>query len=125
MKTITPRTPPSTRRKRPTKAEREALVDARRREHQARHNAEWSHPRNPFAAALRKMFDGWTDYAAAHKARYDTSIGKDYVIGEYWADLGHDIRRLLDGETGALDCGSVDHLIRETMLKAKHPRWDQ
>lgn len=73
----------------------------------AQHSAALLGKTNDFGRALRKMLEGWEAYAAAHEARYEDSIGKDYVIGEYWANVGLSIKRLLDGETGGFDCGSL------------------
>ena len=61
----------------------------------------------PTGNALIKMLDGWEEYAKAHRERYAAPIGEDYILGPYWAKTGLAIKRLLDGETGGLDCGSV------------------
>jgi hypothetical protein len=66
---------------------------------------------NDFGRSLIKMLDGWQDYAKSHEVRYESPIGDDYVIGVYWAELGLAIKRLLDGETGGLDCGSISHNV--------------
>lgn len=63
------------------------------------------------ACAMIDMLTGWELYAAAHKERYESGIGEDYCLGEYWAEIGLGIKRLLDGETGGLDCGSLAHNI--------------
>lgn len=57
--------------------------------------------------ALRRMLEGWEDYARAYRKRYECSIGDDGVIGDYWREVGLAIKKLLDGETGGLDCGSI------------------
>lgn len=62
---------------------------------------------NPIGTALIDMLQGWENYAIAHKKRYESPIGNDYVLGEYWAETGLAIKRLLDGETGGLDSGSI------------------
>jgi hypothetical protein len=52
-------------------------------------------------------------FAKAYHARYDDPVAKsetnqlDHVIGPYWANVGLAIKRLLDGDTGGLDCGSI------------------
>jgi hypothetical protein len=66
---------------------------------------------NALGLAMRKMLEGWEDYAREHKARYDSKIGEDGALGRYWAETGLAIKRLLDGETGGLDCGSIAHNI--------------
>jgi hypothetical protein len=74
---------------------------------------------NAFGDAMATMLRGWEAYAAAHRARYsedDTDcggIGDDYVIGPYWAEVGIAIHRLLDGDTGGFDCGSISGNIHK------------
>lgn len=71
------------------------------------------HRTNATGRALRKLLDGWQQYAQAHESRFEDTIGNDYVIGPYWADVGLAIKRLLDGDTGGIDAGSVAHNIVE------------
>lgn len=66
-----------------------------------------------FADAIRRMIVGWECYAIAHRQRYDSPIGEDYVIGEEWAEIGRGLIGLLDGELGELDAGNIDMLIRD------------
>lgn len=70
---------------------------------------------NAHGRALVKMIEGWADYARAFARAYDSSISSDGVIGEYWTQVGFAIKRLLDGETGGFDCGSLAHNITETI----------
>jgi hypothetical protein len=70
---------------------------------------------NPFESPMVNMLKSWAQYAEDHRKRYEAPIGEDGVIGQYWTDLGHSLRRLLDGETGRLDCGTLFHFIYETM----------
>lgn len=67
--------------------------------------------------ALRKMLDGWMNYALAHQEEFDRCIGDDCVLGPAWKQIGVSLRTLLNGETGALDCGRVDGAILDV---AKH-----
>jgi len=62
------------------------------------------------------MLRGWLTYADRHQARYHSGIGADGVLGDEWAALGHAILGLLNGETGRLDCGTLDALIRGTLV---------
>lgn len=57
--------------------------------------------------AMMKMLTGWQEYADAHAERFEGGIGQDYLFGPYWAEIGLAIKRLLDGEAGGLDCGSI------------------
>ncbi len=63
------------------------------------------------AWAIAGMLAGWAEYAKNHKERYASTIGDDYVLGPAWAEAGFAIKRLLDGETGGLDCGSLSRNI--------------
>jgi hypothetical protein len=73
---------------------------------------------NKHSQAIREMLLGWALYAEAHEARFESGIGEDYVLGPYWANVGLAIKRLLDGETGGFDCGSLDHNIT-AMIEAQ------
>jgi hypothetical protein len=37
------------------------------------------------------------------------------VIGDAWEEIGRAILVLLNGETGRLDCGTLDAFIRDTL----------
>ena len=78
------------------------------------HRRARAHP-GPFAREIAGMLTAWEAYAKAHKTRYESSIGDDYVMGEYWANVGLAIKRLLDGECGGLDCGSLARNITEAI----------
>jgi hypothetical protein len=69
----------------------------------------------PFESPVVNLLKEWAQYAEDHRKRYEAPIGEDGVMGQYWTDLGHAIRHLLDGETGRLDCGTLFHFIYETM----------
>jgi len=68
-----------------------------------------------FEAAIVKMLHFWEMYATEHQKRWESPIGEDYVLGVYWKDMGLSLRGLLNGETGRLDCGTLDAFILETM----------
>ena len=74
-------------------------------------------PRGPEVGVV-SLLRGWLQYADTHKARYDSGIGEDYVLGEDWRKMGFCLIGLLNGELGRLDGGSLDSLIRDT-LKAE------
>jgi hypothetical protein len=71
-------------------------------------------PANPEHAVVR-LLDGWEAYAKSHKSRYESLIGSDYVLGPAWQRVGEGIRALLNGETGRLDCGTLDAFILDTL----------
>lgn len=70
---------------------------------------------NDFARAMIAMLTGWEQYADAHRERYDQPVGWDFAIGTWWGEAGLAIKRLLDGEVGGLDCGSLSHNILAKM----------
>jgi len=68
-------------------------------------------------SAIVRMVHSWAMYADAHAIRFESSIGEDYVLGPEWEAIGKGLLGLLNGETGELDCGTVDGMIRD-ILKA-------
>lgn len=86
---------------------------------QDRHNAAVSsaiHGANvPLESPLARMLESWAEYAKGHKARFESTIGEDYVLGPQWQAIGEGIRGLLNGETGRLDCGTLDGFILDTL----------
>jgi hypothetical protein len=68
-----------------------------------------------FSATIARMLLVWAEYAGAHKMKFDSLIGEDYVLGVEWMAMGEAIRGLLNGETGNLDCGTLDAFILDTM----------
>ena|ERR1700690_2808897 len=69
----------------------------------------------PFESSVARMLGDWAQYAADHKARYESLIGEDGVLGPNWEDIGIALRGLLNGETGRLYCGTLDGFIMDTM----------
>lgn len=69
-----------------------------------------------FERAIVGGLRAWIDYAAEHAARYGSGIGEDYILGPFWEDWGRCLLGLLDGETGRLDCGTLDAIIRESLM---------
>ena len=61
------------------------------------------------------MLRGWAEYADQHARRYESKIGDDGVLGPAWESIGDAMRGLLNGETGRLDCGTLDGFILDTM----------
>lgn len=82
------------------------------------HRLALSHRTNAHGRALRKMLEGWEEYAKAERDAYSDGDdvyrqGDNYVYGGHWANIGFCIKRLLDGETGGWDCGSLSGNITE------------
>jgi hypothetical protein len=68
--------------------------------------------------AIVAMYKAWLWYAIAHKtaSQGEYAIGDDGVLGEPWRDIGVALLALLNGETGPdMDCGTMDHDIREAL----------
>jgi hypothetical protein len=65
-----------------------------------------------FGHTIARLFDGLRHYADLHRAAYESPIGEDYVLGEYWKQMASGLLGLLNGETGTLDCGTWDRNIR-------------
>lgn len=62
-----------------------------------------------------RMLSAWAGYAKAHREKFESTIGEDYVLGPAWEEIGLGIRALLNGETGRLDCGTLDAFILDTL----------
>lgn len=63
-------------------------------------------------AALYGILDELKTYAAAHRELYGSPIGEDYVLGMHWLNMADALVGLLNGETGAIDCGAFDGEVR-------------
>jgi hypothetical protein len=43
------------------------------------------------------------------------SVGEDHFLGKSWARQGFALRELLNGETGRLDCGTLDAILCDNL----------
>lgn len=79
---------------------------------QRRHMEAWRSVKGP-ASIIRRMVDALGMYADSHAARYQSHLGidRDGVLGPAWLNMLKACRVLLNGETGGLDCGTVDGLL--------------
>src|SRR5689334_4377856 len=69
-----------------------------------------------FESAMIRMLTEWARYADDHKDRYESLIGADGVLGDYWRDIGLGLRGLLNGDCGKrLDMGTLDGFILQTL----------
>jgi len=80
-----------------------------------RHAAAIAAPRYHEAAVIH-LFAALDEYACAHNRRFDSLIGHDYVLGPVWETMARSLKELLNGETGRLDCGTVESAINRLML---------
>ncbi len=65
-----------------------------------------------FGTTIAHMFTCLRQYANLHREAYESPIGQDYVIGDYWKQMASGLLGLLNGEHGTLDCGEWDRAIR-------------
>jgi len=79
---------------------------------QERHEAALAAPEGP-ERPLVALWQAVGQYAEAYEARYGSPIGKDGVLGPNWLAILDGFVGLLNGESGRLDCGSLDHEARE------------
>jgi hypothetical protein len=67
------------------------------------------------AKALALMITGWVMYADSSDENFGYVISEDGHLGPAWAAIGKALQRLLDGDTGALDCGTLCNDILGTI----------
>ncbi len=82
---------------------------------QDRHDTAIHFPSALKERAMVNMLTGWAEYAQEHQRRYDSVVGDDGGLGPEWEAIGDALRGLLNGETGRLDCGTLDGFILDTM----------
>jgi hypothetical protein len=61
--------------------------------------------------AFLRLVTALADYSDAHRERFESSMGDDGFLGPAWLDILKGTRTLLNGETGRLDCGTVDSML--------------
>lgn len=76
-----------------------------------RHNEACEHPQK-LERAIVAFCRALNDYARTHLLRYGSPIGEDGVLGQDWEVMARALIGLLNGETGRLDCGTLDKAIR-------------
>lgn len=64
-----------------------------------------------------ELLRGWYNYAIEYDARFRRKIGTDYVLGSAWFEIGSALLRMLNGELGRLDGGTLDRFVRQTMFE--------
>jgi hypothetical protein len=74
-------------------------------------------PAQAFEVALGDMLRALAAYADAHKARYESEIGTDGVLGQEWLAMASAFLGLLNGESGRFDCGTLDGCVRALALR--------
>jgi len=57
---------------------------------------------------LAMAIAGLLEYEKAYRQTFeDCELGQDYALGPEWRAALHAVHRLLNGPTGAIDCGSA------------------
>lgn len=62
-------------------------------------------------APIAGMLISLADYADAHQARFESSIGEDYILGDAWRDALRAVSTMLNGELHGLDGGTCSSMI--------------
>ena len=70
----------------------------------------WAYRHNKAVACPTKAEKGILDACSALEAMAGShaAISQDGVLGDCWLKILHGVRGMLNGETGRLDCGTVD-----------------
>lgn len=82
-----------------------------------RHNQAIQNPRG-IERAVVSLRAGLLEYGLQYADRYEgCELGQDGVLGEGWLDMARGYLALLNGETGRLDCGTLDGEVRHWAKK--------
>jgi len=81
-----------------------------------RHELAWREPQGP-ETGIVGMVRAWQLYGARHMARNGAGLSADAFLGPEWARIGAALRELLNGDCGRLDCGTVDALIADELMR--------
>lgn len=76
-------------------------------------------PKRGFEGAIVDTLKSLAEYADAHRDRYESEVGEDGVLGDHFEEIARGLIGLLNGETGRLDCGTLDRAIRQLCRAAK------
>ena len=78
------------------------------------HIRAWTTPQGA-ESGIVDMIVAWAVYADRHRARYESLIGDDGVLGPAWANIGESLIVMLNGELGRLDAGTLWGLLDDIM----------
>ncbi len=83
-----------------------------RNDYLIRHHEALQRPRG-IESAIALMRESLLLYGCEYEARYeDSKLGVDGFLGPAWLDMARGYLALLNGETGRLDCGTLDGELR-------------
>lgn len=77
----------------------------------ARLSTDMGAPVRRMERAVARMVSSLMDYADAHADLYESPVSDDYVLDPEVQVIARALRVLLNGETGRLDCGTLDALL--------------
>jgi hypothetical protein len=83
---------------------------------QGRHNDAITMPRG-FESPIVAIFGALESYARQHARRFESSIAEDSYLGPVWFTMARALLDLLNGETGGLDCGTIDGAVRKLAVE--------
>lgn len=69
-------------------------------------------PNPGFERAIVNILKGLAEYAYIHLCDIEYPIADDWYLGEFWNNLFQSAVGLLNGETGRLDCATIDYHMR-------------
>lgn len=86
----------------------------------AEHPATWERPRSwelvaklQRESAIKCLVHGLALYIDSHQMLFGSPVGEDGYCDEYVKDIAKAVIALLSAESGRLDCGTIDHAVRE------------
>ena len=85
-----------------------------------RHYEAWQHPRKGSEAMIKALIMGWAEYADQYHQSTGfepaENISADAYTARYWLDTAENIIGLLSNDTGRLDSGTLDSLVRKIAM---------
>jgi len=83
------------------------------------HRSAIARSRAGFESAVLELLRALAEYADAHRECYESDVGDDGILGDHFEEIARGLLGLLNGETGRLDCGTLDRAIRQLCQAAK------
>lgn len=79
------------------------------------------YPANGFEK-IYEVIIGLAEWADAYYEKFETPIGHDYVLGVYFREAVIGAHKLLDGDHGRLDAGTISSMVHDLLI---HAGYDQ
>ena len=93
-----------------------AAIPSSSQQYLIRHHEALQNPKGVERAVVG-MRKALLDYAAQYEERFGSHIGDDGVLGDCWLQIARGYLGLLNGETGRLDCGTLDGELRRWAVR--------